>query len=180
MPGRSAKPTRTTYAYAIAEAVRRPATRCVAIKIGDQLDLQALHRVRSRLISERTAIISDPWLPVGAPHSSPSRTPLPAAPRDSGQTHRRFVTRIIKTIEDLSADWRHLDEHFIEEIEVLADGTESCRQLMTGSGHWCDHRQRNGCGRLAMASLLSKGVILPPGCATIIFTSRSKSIVPVW
>src|SRR6266699_3693617 len=44
-------------AYAIAEAVQRPSTRCVPVKTEDQLDLQALHRVRSRLISERTAVI---------------------------------------------------------------------------------------------------------------------------
>ncbi len=41
-------------AYAIAEAVQRPSTRFVPVKTDDQLDLQALHRVRSRLISERT------------------------------------------------------------------------------------------------------------------------------
>ena len=36
-------------AHAIAEAVLRPSTRCVPVKTDDQLDLQALHRVRSRL-----------------------------------------------------------------------------------------------------------------------------------
>ena len=45
-------------AYAIAEAVQRPSTRFVPVKTDDQLDLQALHRVRSRLISERTAAIN--------------------------------------------------------------------------------------------------------------------------
>jgi transposase len=45
-------------AYAVAEAVQRPSTRCVPVKTEDQLDLQALHRVRSRLISGRTAVIN--------------------------------------------------------------------------------------------------------------------------
>jgi hypothetical protein len=36
-------------AEAIAEAVRRPTMKFVAIKTADQLDLQALHRVRERL-----------------------------------------------------------------------------------------------------------------------------------
>jgi transposase len=45
-------------AQAVAEAVQRPSTRCVPIKSDDQLDLQALHRVRSRLIGERTAVIN--------------------------------------------------------------------------------------------------------------------------
>jgi transposase len=35
-------------AHAVAEAVERPSTQCVPIKTDEQLDLQALHRVRSR------------------------------------------------------------------------------------------------------------------------------------
>jgi transposase len=38
---------------AIAEAVQRPTMRFVASKTAVQLDLQALHLVRSRLVSER-------------------------------------------------------------------------------------------------------------------------------
>ena len=38
-------------AEAIAEAVRRPTMKFVATKTADQLDLQALHRVRERLVS---------------------------------------------------------------------------------------------------------------------------------
>ena len=38
-------------AHAVAEAVQRPTTRFVPAKTTEQLDLQALHRVRSRLIS---------------------------------------------------------------------------------------------------------------------------------
>jgi transposase len=44
-------------AYSVAEAVQRPTTRFVPAKTDEQLDLQALHRVRSRLVSERTAVI---------------------------------------------------------------------------------------------------------------------------
>jgi len=58
-------------AYAIAEAVLRPSTRCVPVKTDDQSDLRALHRVRSRLVGQRTVR-----------HCSPPRTSLsaPAAP----------------------------------------------------------------------------------------------------
>ena len=45
--------------------------------------------------------------------------------------------RMIRIIENLSDDWRRLDErieHVTEEIEVLAHGSESCRQLMTVPG----------------------------------------------
>ena len=45
-------------AEAIAEAVQRPTMKFVAIKTSEQLDLQALHRVRERLVSQRTGIIN--------------------------------------------------------------------------------------------------------------------------
>ena len=66
-------------AYAVAEAVQRPSTRCVPVKTDNQLDLQALHRVRSRLIGDCTA--------------SAARTSLPATStsRHSGYTYRRIV-----------------------------------------------------------------------------------------
>ena len=45
-------------AEAIAEAVQRPTIKFVATKTAEQLDLQALHRVRARLVSQRTGIIN--------------------------------------------------------------------------------------------------------------------------
>jgi transposase len=45
-------------AEAIAEAVQRPTMKFVATKSVDQLDLQALHRVRERLVSQRTGIVN--------------------------------------------------------------------------------------------------------------------------
>ena len=44
---------------------------------------------------------------------------------------------MIGIIEDLSGDWRRLDERIervTKEIEQLARGSESCRQLMTVPG----------------------------------------------
>src|SRR6266516_7801737 len=46
-------------AEAIAEAVTRPTMRFVPAKDVDQQDIQALHRVRERLISERTALVNE-------------------------------------------------------------------------------------------------------------------------
>jgi transposase len=43
-------------AEAIAEAVQRPTMKFVATKTADQLDLQALHRVRERFVGQRTGI----------------------------------------------------------------------------------------------------------------------------
>ncbi|MCI0622215.1 MAG: IS110 family transposase, partial [Acidobacteria bacterium] len=45
-------------AEAIAEAVGRPRMRFVPTKTVAQLDLQAMHRVRSRLVRHRTAVIN--------------------------------------------------------------------------------------------------------------------------
>jgi transposase len=45
-------------AEAIAEAALRPNLRCVREKTQDQLNLQALHPVRFRLVSRRTATIN--------------------------------------------------------------------------------------------------------------------------
>lgn len=45
-------------AEAIAEAATRPTMRFVAVKSQDQSDIQALHRARERLVSERTALIN--------------------------------------------------------------------------------------------------------------------------
>ena len=45
-------------AEAIAETVQRPTMKFVATKTVDQLDLQALHRVRERLVRQRTGIIN--------------------------------------------------------------------------------------------------------------------------
>ena len=45
-------------AEAIAEAVQRPTMHFVVIKTPEQMDLLALHRVRSRLVGQRTGVIN--------------------------------------------------------------------------------------------------------------------------
>src|SRR5579863_2206664 len=45
-------------AEAIAEAVQRPSMRFVPLKTEEQLDLQAVHRVRERWVMRRTAVIN--------------------------------------------------------------------------------------------------------------------------
>ncbi len=45
-------------ALAIAEAAQRPGRHAVGIKSHEQLDMQALHRVRARLVTSRTALIN--------------------------------------------------------------------------------------------------------------------------
>ena len=64
MPAQDVKPYVQTNksdfldAEAIAEAVQRPRMRFVPIKSEEQLDLQALHRVRERWVMRRTAVVN--------------------------------------------------------------------------------------------------------------------------
>ena len=68
-------------AEAIAAAVQRPTMRFVATKTAEQLDLQGLHRVRARLVSERTATVNE-------------IRRLPAGSRDRGSArHSAFAPR---------------------------------------------------------------------------------------
>jgi transposase len=56
---------------------------------------------------------------------------------DSGKRIDVLSPRMIRIVEELSGDWRRFDERIdcvTEEIEQLAHGTESCRQLMTVPG----------------------------------------------
>ncbi len=65
IPGQFVKPYRKSNkndfidAEAIAEAVTKENMRFVPIKTQDQLDLQAMHRVRDRLVQRRTALINE-------------------------------------------------------------------------------------------------------------------------
>ena len=50
--------TDTVDAAAIAEAVTRPTMRFVEVRTPEQVDLQALHRIRDRLVGERTGLMN--------------------------------------------------------------------------------------------------------------------------
>jgi transposase len=127
-------------AHAVAEAVQRPSTRCVPVKTDDQLDLQALHRVRSRLIGERTAVtnqIRSFLLERGIAVRQGLRFLRQQLPDILAKRIDVLSPRMIRIIEDLIGEWRRLDEridHVTTEIEVLARSNEGCRQLMTVPG----------------------------------------------
>ena len=71
-------------AEAVAEAVQRPTMRFVATKTAEQLDLQGLHRVRARLVSERDRYCErNPRLPTGSRQGGVARHPA-FAPRAAG------------------------------------------------------------------------------------------------
>lgn len=98
-------------AEAFAEAAQRPTIRFVPLKSAEQLDLQALHRVRSRLATQRTAVINqirgfllERGLPVrqGAAALGLALPQILSTPSDS-------LSRVVRLVQDLAEDWRYLD-----------------------------------------------------------------------
>src|SRR6478672_10770395 len=127
-------------AEAIAEAAQRPTMKFVATKSADQLDLQALHRVRERLVGQRTGIINQirafllersiavrqglHFLRAELPGILAKRTDV-------------LSPRMLHLIEGLADDWHRLDERIevlSSEIGALACGDPACDRLMTVPG----------------------------------------------
>src|SRR3982075_724609 len=110
-------------AEAIAEAVQRPTMKFVATKTIEQLDLQALHRVRERLVSQRTGIINQIrafLLERGIAVRQGPRFLRTELPRILAMPCDVVSPRMARIIEGLASDWHRLDER----IEVLSSEIE--------------------------------------------------------
>jgi len=127
-------------AEAIAEAVQRPTMRFVPTKSVEQLDLQALHRVRSRLVSQRTAVINQIrafLLERGIAVRQRLRSLRQALPDIRAQRTDVLTPRLTHMIEGLMQDWQHLDGRIDAvtcEIEALVAADEACQRLMSVPG----------------------------------------------
>ena len=127
-------------AEAIAEAVQRPTMKFVATKTADQLDLQALHRVRERLVSQRTGIINQIrafLLERGVAVRQGQRFLRIELPRLLTAPPDVLSPRMVRVIEDLAGDWRRLDERIealSAEIEAIARRDAGCQRLMSVPG----------------------------------------------
>jgi transposase len=127
-------------AEAIAEAVQRPTMKFVATKTTEQLDLQALHRVRERLVSQRTGIINQIrafLLERGVAVRQGLRFLRAELPRILATPCDVLSPRMLRVIEDLAGDWRRLDERIdglSSEIEALARHDPGCERLMSVPG----------------------------------------------
>jgi transposase len=127
-------------AEAIAEAVQRPTMKFVATKTAEQLDLQALHRVRERLVSQRTGIINQIrafLLERGIAVRQGLRFLRAELPIILATQSDVLSPLMLRVIEELMADWRRLDERIeglSEEIEALARQDPACERLMTVPG----------------------------------------------
>ena len=127
-------------AEAIAEAVQRPTMKFVATKTAEQLDLQALHRVRERLVSQRIGIINQIrafLLERAVAVRQGLRFLRAELPRILATPCDALSPRMLRVIEDLAGDWRRLDqriEDLSSEIEVLARRDVGCERLMSVPG----------------------------------------------
>lgn len=123
-------------AETIAEAVQRPTMKFVATKTADQLDLQALHRVRERLVSQRTGVINQVrafLLERGIAVRQGLRYLRTELPSILACHTEVLSPRMIRVIEELAEDWRRLDERIARlsaDISALARADAGCERLM--------------------------------------------------
>ena len=127
-------------AQAIAEAARRPNLPTVSEKSQDQLDLQALHRVRSRLVSRTTATINQIRVFL-IEQGITVRRGLRALNNsfDAILENRRdeISPRMHDSLLGLRNDWLWLDEQIEAvscKIEEISQREENCARLMTVPG----------------------------------------------
>jgi transposase len=122
-------------AEAIAEAVSKQNMRFVPIKTQEQLDVQAVHRVRDRLVQRRTALINEirgfllergitfPTQPIHL------RKNLPTLVEDCEQN---LSPRLRWLLDRLWQEWKQTEldiKNVTEEIERVGNEDECCRRL---------------------------------------------------
>jgi transposase len=141
MPAQFVKPYRKSNkndfidAEAIAEAVTKQNMRFVQIKTQEQLDWQAMHRVRDRLVQRRTALINEIrgfLLERGLTFAAQPihlRKNLPHVIEDAEQ---RLSPRLRWLLDRLWQEWKQLESNIktmTDEIECISNQDERCRRL---------------------------------------------------
>src|ERR687884_1378329 len=141
-------------AEAIAEAVQRPTMKFVATKTTDQLDLQALHRVRDRLVSQRTGIVNQIrafLLERGIAVRQGLRFLRAELPIILVTRSDVLSPRMLRVIEELVADWRPSKSRLetapswvrYRDVAIAICGLCSCRRL---GSCWSGSRTGTGTG----------------------------------
>ena len=122
-------------AEAIAEAVERENMRFVPIKTDDQLDLQALHRVRDRLMTRRTALINQIrafLLERGIVFAKSPIRLREALPEVLENVNDNLTPRMRNLVAMLWSEWKDLELQIVEmndEVERIAASDDACRRL---------------------------------------------------
>ena len=123
-------------AEAIAEAATRPTMRFVEIKSEAQLEVQSLHRVRGRLVAERTAVINQLralLLERGITVPQGRRKVERLLPEILGDEFNGLAPRLRRLIADMREEWRDIDRrisNFDHELAERARAEQTTRRLM--------------------------------------------------
>jgi transposase len=177
-------------AEAIAEAVDRQNMRFVPIKTDDQLDLQALHRVRDRLITRRTSVINQLrafLLERGLVFAKSPAKLRERMPEILENADEDLTPRMRNLLALLWSEWKDLELQIVEmndEVERIASSDDACRRLRGNASHGLplspgtlvtgDHGQAAPPpGRAARIPLIHRKTfpghisttVEPPGCA---------------
>ena len=127
-------------AEAIAEAMTRPTMRFVPTKEVDQHDIQALHRVRERLLGERTALVHDVH---GLMHESGIVMPKGVSKFRQTVVGKRESEKDKLTPLSQEMFWKVGEEcaaleaqlaSYQEKLDTLAQSHPECQRLMTIPG----------------------------------------------
>lgn len=119
---------------------RRLTMRLVPVKSETQSDIQALHRARSRLVAERTALINHPralLVERGIVVAQARRKLEDALGAFADEEDERLSARIHLLVEDLRAEWRGLDQRiaaFDAGFVAMAREDEAARCLCSVPG----------------------------------------------
>ncbi len=112
----------------------------VATKTADQLDFQAMHRVRERLVSQRTGIVNQIrafLLERGVAVRQGLRFLRNELPSILAGPSDALSPRMVRVLEGLAGDWRRLDERIEDlsnEIEAIARRDAGCERLISVPG----------------------------------------------
>ena len=127
-------------AEAIAEAATQPTMRFVALKSEAQLDVQILHRVRDRMVGQRTALMNQmrSLLLERGIIIAQGRRKLQDALVGVFNTEIPVVSaRVRQLLEDMQEQWRSLDQRitsFDDEFAAMARSDPAARRLATIPG----------------------------------------------
>ncbi len=138
-------------AEAIAEAVERKNMRFVPIKTDDQLDLQAIHRIRDRLVSRRTAVINQirAFLLERGLVFAQKPAKLKAAMADVLENADNTLTPMIRNLIGLLWDeWKTVEQ----QIDELTDRLEQIASIDVGC---CRIRQIPGIGPIVATAIVA-------------------------
>ncbi len=123
-------------AEAITEAASRPSMHFVPIKQVEQQDIQSLHRIRSRLVKNRTALINEIRglnleygiaIPTGA---SKVRAELCLIIADKNNeltvSSREFMSDLYNELVDIEGKLKHLEK----KVKQICRQNEACQRIM--------------------------------------------------